>query len=69
MTGERKFLPIGSKVVIRSSGKEGVVVRLASNGKWLDMIMHQIDCGEVLFRKKWYEAYDLLLLEPREHNR
>jgi hypothetical protein len=63
MIEARKQLPIGSKVVVRSRGKEGVIVRIASNGKWSEEIAHEVDCGEWWSLKGWYRAYDLLLIE------
>ena len=63
---ERKPIPIGTKVVVRGSGAEGVVVNTATNGKWTNMFWHKVEYRRFgIARHGWFEAYDLLVLEQQ----
>jgi hypothetical protein len=63
MDDERKLIPVGTRVVVRDKRAEGVILRIASNGKWSNIIMHEVRYG-LFGRTSWFEAYDLLVLEP-----
>jgi hypothetical protein len=60
---ERVMIPIGEKVIVRKNGAEGRVTRLATNGKWPEMVVHEVVYG-LFNRRGWFEAYDLLVLNP-----
>lgn len=63
MEGERKLIPVGTKVIVRKNGADGVIVRIARNGKWEEMIEHEVVYGPFK-RRGWFEPFDLLVPEP-----
>ena len=62
MEDERVLIPLGAKIVVRKNNAEGTVVRVATNGKWKNMLWHEVVYG-LFNRHGWFEAYDLLVLE------
>ena len=62
LEGERRKIAIGTKVVVREKKAEGVIIRHATHGKWMEWAYHEVEYGR-FGRRGWFQAEDLLVID------